>query len=151
MYHWCDERSCTVPYLITLWTGIRLGINQARSHDFEGYPVLGHSTKRRSGGVTPEKIWKTCMRFGALYCICCTKIVTFFLFFVLCSFLYFSVFSLFYFFRSGERSPQAHLVAPLVFILLIRQTCKYSGSHCSTLYLRADNNNRWICLHDQRI
>ena len=38
---------------------------------------LGTSTKRGSGGVTPEKFWKTYMRFDALYYICCTKIINF--------------------------------------------------------------------------
>ena len=49
-----------------------------RSQNFwgEGGPVLGHSTNRVSG-MSPLTMLKKCMRFDALYCICCVQIINF--------------------------------------------------------------------------
>ena len=38
-------------------------------------PILGPSTKRGPGVSSPETFSKTYMRFGALYCNCCIKII----------------------------------------------------------------------------
>ena len=35
----------------------------------------GSQHQKGSGGITPEKFWKTYKRFGALYYICCIKII----------------------------------------------------------------------------
>ena len=43
----------------------------------EGNRNLGSSTKSGSGVLAPEKCLKRYMRFGALYYICCTKIINF--------------------------------------------------------------------------
>ena len=49
---------------------------QARNQDFgeEGTRIWVPASKGGSG-VSPQKILKTYMRFGAMYCIWCTKII----------------------------------------------------------------------------
>ena len=72
-------------------------------------PVLSHSNKMGFGVSPPLKFWKTYMRFVALYCICCIKIINFFVFIFI--FLFFSVFLLFFLYLSGGPRP---LAAPLM-------------------------------------
>ena len=52
---------------------------QARGQNFggKGARVWVTAPKRGPGVLTPEKFWKTYMRFGALYCICSIKIINF--------------------------------------------------------------------------
>ena len=58
----------------------------------------GSQHKKEVRGRHPGNIWKTCMRFGALYCICCIKKIITFLF-LFCSFSFFLLFS------DGGRAP----------------------------------------------
>ena len=50
--------------------------DQARSQDFGGEGArIWVPAPKEGPGFTPGTIWKTYMRFGAIYYICCTKII----------------------------------------------------------------------------
>ena len=54
-----------------------------RSEDFEGEGAWFWVSQHPKGVrwcYPPEKFWKTYMRFGTLYCICCITIINFFVF-----------------------------------------------------------------------
>ena len=93
------------------------GICQAQDFGGERARFSVTALKCSSGVLPPENVWKTYMRIGAIYGICCKNSINFFLFLsfffsfffhfslVLCLFLLF-FYSFFLFFWRGGGGPQ---------------------------------------------